>query len=93
MIKKTPLQEAVDLAGGQSQLAKKIKNLTGKNIGQGHVWAWINKSNKAPAELCQVIEEITGVEKERLRPDVFLSFSASAPLNNDCQQQSIEAGA
>lgn len=71
MSKKTPLEKAVVKAGGQKKLAEQIAQATGKKIAQGHVWAWLNVTHKTPAELCQIVEALTGVKKEELRPDVF----------------------
>ncbi|MBB2157034.1 helix-turn-helix domain-containing protein [Gluconacetobacter diazotrophicus] len=61
------LQSAVDLFGGQSSLAKAI----GKK--QGHVWWWLHRARKVPAEQAIAIERATGgaVSRQDLRPDLF----------------------
>lgn len=76
---RTPIQalrKAVDLAGGQTALAKKINAIAGSELSQGHVWAWLNKENrKVPAEFCHVISQITAgrISPTELRPDVFIT--------------------
>ncbi|GGZ83059.1 hypothetical protein GCM10007161_13140 [Ignatzschineria indica] len=65
MTKKYLLQ-AIDAVGGQSQLADAL------NIKQGHVGMWVHRDKKAPpAEYVLKIEEITGISRHKLRPDVF----------------------
>lgn len=59
------LQEAVDIAGGQAALAR----LIGKR--QNHIWNWLNRDQKVPAEVCRPIETATGVLAADLRPDIF----------------------
>jgi DNA-binding transcriptional regulator YdaS (Cro superfamily) len=58
------LEEAVELAGGQTALARTI----GKE--QGHVSTWLRR-DKVAAECVLAIEAATGVSRHRLRPDVF----------------------
>lgn len=63
---KEHLIKAIDAAGGQSQLADAL------NIKQGHIGMWVHRDKKAPpAEYVLKIEEITGVSRHKLRPDVF----------------------
>lgn len=60
------LLEAVELVGGQSKLAEEL------DIKQGHVAMWIHRDKKAPpAEYVLKIEQLTGVSRYKLRPDVF----------------------
>lgn len=62
------LARAVEIAGGQSALAR----LIGEPVKQGHVWYWLNTANGiVPAEYCIAIENGTGVSRHELRPDVF----------------------
>lgn len=63
-----PLQKAVEITGGQTQLAKLI------GVRQSHVWNWLNRSlGVVPADYCRAIEEATNgaVTRYELRPDVF----------------------
>ncbi len=59
------LKEAVEIAGGQTALASLI------GVKQGHVWNWLNKAKKVPAEQVIPIETATGVHRSRLRPDLY----------------------
>ena len=66
------LKKAIDLAGGQTQVAKKC------NTTQQRVWNWINRDKKLPAEYVLTIEKLTGVSRHELRPDIY-------PLDNESQ--------
>ena len=61
------LEKAVELAGGQTALARAV------DVKQGHIWWWLNRSGKAPAEKCIDIERATAgaVTRHELRPDVY----------------------
>jgi DNA-binding transcriptional regulator YdaS (Cro superfamily) len=61
----TALQKAVAISGGQVALAKKL------GLKQGHVWWWLNRSKRIPAEQTIAVEQLTGVSRHELRPDVF----------------------
>lgn len=62
-----PLKRAVELAGGQSSLARAI------GVKQQHVWNWLNRDGKTPPERAIPIEVAVGgaVTRYELRPDVF----------------------
>lgn len=59
------LTRAVELAGGQAALARAV------GVSQPSVWHWVHKSRKAPAEFVLPIEDLTGVSKHDLRPDLY----------------------
>ena len=61
------LRRAIEFAGGQSALARLL------GLKQGHVWHWLNKSKRVPAEQVIPIEQVTGclVRRYELRPDLF----------------------
>ena len=61
------LKRAVEKAGGQSALARAC------GVKQGHIWHWINKSLRVPAEHVLSVEAATGgsVTRQELRPDIF----------------------
>lgn len=61
------LQRAIEILGGQSALARAC----GKK--QAHVWYWLNRSGRVPAEQAITIEQATGGEVSRhdLRPDIY----------------------
>lgn len=63
----TAIQDAVAIAGSQSELARRI------GISQGHLWSWLHRDKKVPAERCAAIERATNgaVSRYALRPDVF----------------------
>lgn len=70
------LERAVETAGSQSALARGI----GGKVKQGHVWHWLNLAGgKVPAEHVAKIEELTGVSRHELRPDIFGEAPARAP--------------
>ena len=64
-MKQTPLQRAVELAGGQSAFAR----LHG--VSQPTVWAWLNKGSPLPAEYVLATERETGISRHDLRPDLY----------------------
>lgn len=61
------LLEAIKIKGNQTALAKAL----GKQ--QAHIWYWLNKAEKLPAEIAIAIEETTDgmIPRSRLRPDIF----------------------
>ena len=69
------LERAIQIAGGQSALARAC------DVKQGHVWNWLNKSGKCPAEHVLNVEEATGgkVTRHQLRPDLYPA-TESEPL-------------
>lgn len=67
---KEALLKVVELAGGQSALARELST-EARPIRQGHVWAWINRDGLLPPEFCRPAEALTGVSRYALRPDVF----------------------
>ncbi len=65
---KKSLEKAIQIAGSQTRLAKRV----GKE--QGHVWDWLNKrAGKVPAELVCDVAKATGwkVTPHSLRPDIY----------------------
>lgn len=63
----TPIEKAVDIAGGQTALAAAL------GIKQAHVWNWLKRGTPVTASLCAAIERVTNgsVTRYELRPDVF----------------------
>lgn len=61
------LCKAIDLTGGQSALARAI----GKR--QSHIWTWLNRDRRVPAEAVIPIERATDgqVTRHQLRPDLY----------------------
>lgn len=63
------LQKAVDLAGGQSELARRI----GGKVRQGHVYYWLNTMKKISHEHVLAAERAVNgqVTRHDLRPDIY----------------------
>ena len=60
------LSRACKRAGGQSKLARLL------NTTQSTLWYWLARAKRgAPAEYVLRIEEVTGVPRHELRPDIF----------------------
>ena len=68
----TPLDRAIDEAGGMTKLARALK-LSSHAV----VYQW--KQTRVPAEQCPNIEKLTGVKCEDLRPDVNWAFLRQKP--------------
>lgn len=64
-IRNKALGEAVRRAGGQTRLAQLL------GVRQSTVREWLVVNGKPAAEHCPDIERHTGVQCEKLRPDVF----------------------
>jgi DNA-binding transcriptional regulator YdaS (Cro superfamily) len=69
------LRRAIEKLGGQSALARAC------GVKQGHVWHWLNKSRRAPADYVLTIEAATGggVTRHELRPDIFGEPATARP--------------
>lgn len=66
------LQKAIDIAGGQNKLAKKLRKIRKNKCSQSMVNYWLREAkNGAPAEYCPALEKITGIPKEQFRPDIY----------------------
>lgn len=61
------LEKAVELLGSQAELARKI----GKK--QAHVWNWLHRDRRVPADMAMKIETATDgrVTRHDLRPDLY----------------------
>lgn len=72
MSNEPPLQRAIEIAGGQSELARIC------GVSQPSVWGWLNKRDGiVPAEFAKKIEDATGVTRAELRPDLWAEQSAA----------------
>ncbi len=74
------LQRAISILGGQSALARAC----GGRVRQQHVWNWLNRDKKVPAEHVLTIELATEgqVTRFQLRPDIYPA-TAQEELEND----------
>lgn len=63
----TAIKKAIDLAGGQAALSKKI------NVHASFISQWVTGRRPIPAEHCRAIEAAVDGQVTRydLRPDVF----------------------
>lgn len=63
----TALNKAIDLIGGQKQLAEKLE------IDSAAISGWRKRDNKVPPSRCRTIESLTAgeVTVHDLRPDIF----------------------
>lgn len=59
------LERAIKSAGGQSALARFL------GTTQGNIWGWLNNSKSIPPKWVLKIEELTGVSRHELRPDIY----------------------
>lgn len=61
------LEDAIRLAGGQSAVAEAC------GVKQQHVWYWLRKAHRWPAEHVLTLCSLTGGEysPRDIRPDVF----------------------
>ena len=66
---KNPLLLAIVRAGGVSALAREM-TLLGARTSRQQIYRW-KERGYVPAERAAVIEQITGVPKARLRPDLW----------------------
>lgn len=62
---KSGLKKAINMAGSQAELAALLKGASQQNISY-----WL-RNGKVPAERVLAIEEVTGVARHELRPDLY----------------------
>lgn len=65
MAQQSALKQAIKRAGSQAELARRI----GKK--QQHIWNWLHRDERIPAEVVLPIEAATGVSRNALRPDLY----------------------
>lgn len=63
----SPLERAIEIVGSQAELAKAL------GVKPQHVWNWLHRDNKVPAEQVLPIEKATDgkVTRHDLRPDLY----------------------
>ena len=65
------LKAAIDIAGSQLALAKRI------GVKQSYISNWLNRDKQGvPARYVILIEKATGVPRHELRPDIYPKDSA-----------------
>lgn len=68
------IQQVVILAGGQAALARKLSALViDAKVTQSHVWNWINRDKKIPADYIIPICKVIGWQKTpyELAPNLY----------------------
>ena len=67
------IAKAVELAGGQTALARLLERETGQKCGQGRVWNWLTETHPVPAEWAVRIEDALAgeVHRSEIRPDLW----------------------
>lgn len=67
------LERAINRVGSQAALAKALK------VKPQHVWNWLNRDKKVPAEMVIPIETATEgeVTRHQLRPDLYPESKAA----------------
>ncbi|CAG9417862.1 MULTISPECIES: transcriptional regulator [Providencia] len=65
------LQKAIDATGGQTQLAKRISDISNKPVKQQQIWNWLNRNKRVPADKVLIVERASGVSRNTLRPDLY----------------------
>lgn len=59
------LELAIARAGGQTALANQV------GVKQPHIWNWLHRNGRVPAERVIAVEAATGVPRHELRPDIY----------------------
>lgn len=67
------LLRAVELAGGQSALARKCTPHASRKVTQQDVWSWIHRSERVAGDCAIPVElAVEGrVRRHELRPDLY----------------------
>lgn len=71
------LKKAIELAGGQTALARKVSNLSGENVKQQHVYNWLHRQKQCSRSFARYVEKAVNnaVTKEDLCPELYLPVS------------------
>ena len=64
---------AIEFFKGQTGLARRLTEVTGKDVTQQRIWNILNRQAEVPAEWCIPIERATEgtVTRHQLRPDLY----------------------
>ncbi len=65
------LKKAVIAAGGQTELARQLSEMSGRKIKQQQIWNWINREKQTPASKVLYVEKASGIARSELRPDLY----------------------
>ena len=61
----TPLNQAIQAAGGYAEVARKL------GVTRSLVWQWAKYGQRVSAERVIPLEQITGVPRSQIRPDLY----------------------
>ncbi len=72
-VAQSALETAVDIAGTQKELARRITEHHGREITQPYISRWMNDTKRVPAEYVLAVEKaVQGqVTRHQLRPDLY----------------------
>ncbi|MBG5986718.1 helix-turn-helix domain-containing protein [Proteus vulgaris] len=73
------LKKAIDKSGGQTRLAKLITDVSGKTVKQQQIWNWLNRNKRIPSDKVLLVELVTGIPRNKLRPDLYPTEANSLP--------------
>ena len=67
------LKRAINIAGGQTALAKEVSALSGKTVKQQHVYNWLHRERQCSKYFARFVEEAVDhkITKEQLCPDIY----------------------
>jgi DNA-binding transcriptional regulator YdaS (Cro superfamily) len=66
------LEQAIVIAGGQTALAEKLSDLTGKKVGQSMISMWLYRGRVPPEWVILVETAVNGkVTRCDIRPDLY----------------------
>lgn len=57
---------AIQIVGGQTELARQLAARTGRNIRQGSIWSWRHRTKRLPPDIAPYIEAITSEKGSRI---------------------------
>lgn len=74
--KQTPLDalnRAIEIAGSQQELARRVSSLSPEPIGQPAISNWVKRLQRVPAERVIAVEKAVegAVKRHELRPDIY----------------------
>lgn len=67
------IERAIEAAGSQAELARRMTEIMGKTVKQQHIWNWLKQRSPVPAEYVIPMEKaIEGaVTRHEIRADIY----------------------
>lgn len=80
------IQNACDVVGGQTALARLLTQITGKKVTQQRVSTWLVRGTEVPTEFMAAIEVATAgkVTRKEFRPDDWQSIWPELAADSPC---------